>query len=189
MIMAQSVHCVCFLNKLSNSKSYSTSVLTIKPCKMEPKSSKSPEKKKSLCHLEVLYSQLFYQLFQTGNLIIETSLNMHGQFDFRLYENYFQKFASLLKRRERNLISAFKTRNIYKSMQRRQVSVWVQNRVSIFRKLIGWLMNFIQTRDCGIRFCFGQTIVLVTSVVSRKQLLQDMGGLGSLPQYRVAKFS
>ena len=31
--------------------------------------------------------------------------------------------------------------------------------------------DFIYTRDCGIRFCFGLTTVLVTSVVSGKELL------------------
>ena len=52
-------------------------------------------------------------------------------------------------------------------------SVWVQNRVSFFRKLISWLKTrdcWLKTRDCGIRFCFGWT-VLVTSVVSSNQLL------------------
>ena len=35
----------------------------------------------------------------------------------------------------------------------------------IFQETDELVEDFIQTRDCGIRFCFGQT-VLVTSVVS-----------------------
>ena len=42
-------------------------------------------------------------------------------------------------------------------------SIWVQNRVSFFRKLISWLKILCRLRT--IRFCFGQTL-LVTSVVS-----------------------
>ena len=58
----------------------------------------------------------------------------------------------------------------------------------IFQETDQLVEDLIQTRDCGItRFCFGQTTVLVTSVVSGKQLFQDRGDLGSLLQYRVAK--
>ena len=61
--------------------------------------------------------------------------------------------------------------------------VWVQNRVSFSRKLINWL-KIIFSLDEGNRelplkninkiksVCFGWT-VLVSSVLSRKQLLQD----------------
>ena len=50
----------------------------------------------------------------------------------------------------------------------------------IFQETDQLVEDFIQTRDCGIRFCFGSTTVLVTSVVSGKQLLQDRADLGSL---------
>ena len=63
--------------------------------------------------------------------------------------------------------------------------VWVQNRVSFSRKLIKWLKILDQgNRELPLknikksnRFCFGWT-VLVTSVVSEKQLLQDRGEFG-----------
>ena len=58
----------------------------------------------------------------------------------------------------------------------------------IFQETDQLVEDFIQTRDCGIRFFFGQT-VSVTSVVSGEQLLQDRGDLGILLQYRAAKFS
>ena len=51
MIMAQSIHCVCCLLINYQTQSYSTSVVTIKPSKMEPKSSKSTKKKKFLCNV------------------------------------------------------------------------------------------------------------------------------------------
>ena len=47
----------------------------------------------------------------------------------------------------------------------------------IFRETDQLVEDFMQTRDCGIRFCFGQT-VLVTSVVSGIQPLQDRGNSG-----------
>ena len=68
-----SVDSLCMLpaDKLSNSKSYSTSVLTIKPSKMEPKSSKSPKKKKiSLsCLFLVILSVILNRKFDYRNFI------------------------------------------------------------------------------------------------------------------------
>ena len=52
--------------------------------------------------------------------------------------------------------------------------VQVQNSVSFSRKLINQLKILVQIRDCGISFCFVQT-VLVTSIVSGNQLLQVRG--------------
>ena len=57
-------------------------------------------------------------------------------------------------------------------------SVWVQNRVPFFKKLISWLKILSRLGIVVIRFCFGQNTVLMTSVVSGKQLLQDRGDLG-----------
>ena len=56
-------------------------------------------------------------------------------------------------------------------------SVWVQNRVSFFKKLISWLKISSRLGIVVIRFCFGQTTVLMTLLVSGKQLLQDRGDL------------
>ena len=56
----------------------------------------------------------------------------------------------------------------------------------IFQETDQLVEDSIQTRDCGIRFCFGQT-VLVTSVVSRKQLLQNRGDLWSLLSVQSSK--
>ena len=57
-------------------------------------------------------------------------------------------------------------------------SVWVQNRVSFFKKLISWLKILSRLGIVIIRFCFAQTTELMTSVVSGKQLPQDRGDLG-----------
>ena len=46
----------------------------------------------------------------------------------------------------------------------------------IFQETDQLVEEFIKTMDCGLRFCFGYT-VLATSVVSGKQLLKDRGAI------------
>ena len=62
-------------------------------------------------------------------------------------------------------------------------SVWVKNRVSFFRKLISCLkiLSILGTVVLGFVLAGNLTCFeLVTSVVSRKQLLQDSGVLGEI---------
>ena len=74
--------------------------------------------------------------------------------------------------------------------------VWVQNRETVFQETDELVEDFsldqgnrelrLKNIKKSNRFCFGWT-VLVTSVVSGKQLLQDRGDFGSLVQYSPSK--
>ena len=79
--------------------------------------------------------------------------------------------------------------------------VWIQNRVSFSWKLTNWLKILVKTKETGI--ATQKYIKKIKSVlfwldsasnrssfwVSGNQLLHDRGDLGSLIQYRVAKFN